>query len=273
MDKDRNKIILQLQDSVLNEKTRFLPKIFGRGNYGRDFKVGPRTIKDFLIYFIEKGHLDIEVGNQYFTLEPYRLFFLYPDIKHLFRLSFGSPNALINYFRFEFPLNQLSIPSEGFLVFHEDRTLLSNIHELVKRNEVPSSQTAYIKRCYMGLIFSRIYQLENRNNDDVIEFAWKKRTSEWLQTQASKWPSIELAACKMNLNTDYFGRKFKKVFGTPFSIWMKKERINQAAIEVSESSQNISTIAARYGYDDIYFFSRQFKEVIGMGPRAYRKNT
>ncbi len=48
-------------------------------------------------------------------------------------------------------------------------------------------------------------------------------------------------------------------------------RINRGRILLTESSLTVSEIAAALGYDDIYFFSRQFKAKTGVSPTAFRE--
>jgi AraC-like DNA-binding protein len=86
---------------------------------------------------------------------------------------------------------------------------------------------------------------------------------------ANPFPIANLALA-LSLNPDYFSRQFKKTFGVPPQEWIKRERIHQAATHLLETSTPIKLIALSLGYDDLYFFSRQFKSVTGKSPRHYR---
>jgi AraC family transcriptional regulator, arabinose operon regulatory protein len=52
---------------------------------------------------------------------------------------------------------------------------------------------------------------------------------------------------------------------------VKRERVRRAGVDLAESSMSVTAVAERNGYEDIYFFSRQFKQVTGLSPRQYRK--
>jgi AraC-like DNA-binding protein len=47
-------------------------------------------------------------------------------------------------------------------------------------------------------------------------------------------------------------------------------RIEQASFMLQESSLTIGEIAETLGYQDIFYFSRQFKKLTGHSPSAHR---
>jgi len=48
-------------------------------------------------------------------------------------------------------------------------------------------------------------------------------------------------------------------------------KINLACDLLSSEMYSVSQVAEMSGYDDIYFFSRQFKEYIGISPTEFIK--
>jgi AraC-like DNA-binding protein len=75
----------------------------------------------------------------------------------------------------------------------------------------------------------------------------------------------------LNYSSDYFCRLFKGNFGVSFRRYQMEERIRMAGLELMTSDMGISNIAEKYGYHDIALFSRQFKVIMGISPRQYRK--
>lgn len=53
--------------------------------------------------------------------------------------------------------------------------------------------------------------------------------------------------------------------------WLVRERLRWAAQRLSESDIAIGDLARQLGYPDIFSFSRQFKQVHGVSPRAHRR--
>lgn len=82
-------------------------------------------------------------------------------------------------------------------------------------------------------------------------------------------PVAELAE-RAGYSAAHFHALFKQVVGVgpqQFAIQVKIERARQL---LSESDASVGAIAEQLGYQDIYFFSRQFKQVTGVTPSAMR---
>ena len=84
------------------------------------------------------------------------------------------------------------------------------------------------------------------------------------------WRVADLAQlCR--LSEPHFYRKFKQATGSTPIDWLRRERINHARRRLLESSDPIKQIAEQVGYNDPFFFSRDFKRYTGVAPKNYRK--
>ncbi len=77
-------------------------------------------------------------------------------------------------------------------------------------------------------------------------------------------------AAHLGLSADYFARLFRKTYGISPRAWIVRERIKMAAVRLLESQLNVGEVAGEFGYRDIFFFSSQFKQVMGQSPKHYR---
>ena len=66
-------------------------------------------------------------------------------------------------------------------------------------------------------------------------------------------------------------RLFKRSVGEPPSIWILQRRIHRACQLLRNGNQSITEIAFACGFEDSNYFSRQFKKMVNMSPREYRK--
>jgi AraC-like DNA-binding protein len=72
------------------------------------------------------------------------------------------------------------------------------------------------------------------------------------------------------LSEPHFYRKFKQATGSTPIDWLRRERINHARRRLLESGDPIKQIAEQVGYNDPFFFSRDFKRYTGVAPKNYR---
>jgi AraC family L-rhamnose operon transcriptional activator RhaR/AraC family L-rhamnose operon regulatory protein RhaS len=68
-----------------------------------------------------------------------------------------------------------------------------------------------------------------------------------------------------------FIRAFRAAMGNSPIAYLIQLRINRAADLLRRSDQSITEVAFHVGFDDSNYFTRQFHKVIGVSPRAYRR--
>lgn len=82
---------------------------------------------------------------------------------------------------------------------------------------------------------------------------------------------LEQLAKLCNLSLSSFKRKFKKEFNDSPTNYIIEKRLEKAKELLSISNLPISEIAYKMGFQDSLYFTRLFKDKIGMPPTTYRK--
>ncbi|MBS1369901.1 MAG: helix-turn-helix transcriptional regulator [Lentisphaeria bacterium] len=82
--------------------------------------------------------------------------------------------------------------------------------------------------------------------------------------------SPELAA-RMGMSRAEFSAEFRRCFGITPKQYLVRSRLALARRLLVESSMQIKEIALRCGYDDPFFFSRQFRRYTGLSPVVFRR--
>ena len=82
---------------------------------------------------------------------------------------------------------------------------------------------------------------------------------------------VEKLARAVSLSPDHFSRLFRKLKGITPREFILRARIESAQDLLRSSNHSIGRIAEILGYSDVYFFSRQFKEKVGVSPSEFRK--
>jgi len=84
-------------------------------------------------------------------------------------------------------------------------------------------------------------------------------------------PSVHEMATRVGLSQSHFSRVFHEIAGQSPRDFLLDTRLLRARHLLAETDFSIQEIAERLGYGDVFFFSRQFKEKIGVPPSYYRR--
>jgi AraC-like DNA-binding protein/mannose-6-phosphate isomerase-like protein (cupin superfamily) len=84
--------------------------------------------------------------------------------------------------------------------------------------------------------------------------------------------TLGVAAAACHLSPTYFSRRFRQVFGMPFTDYARIYRLHLAARRLVDSGAAISEIAYGVGFSSPAHFTARFRERFGMTPREYRNS-
>lgn len=120
-----------------------------------------------------------------------------------------------------------------------------------------------------------LLQLHEQNEPGKKLPAWQAPYFVKLLKEIKKNPQqhwdFSRAATKINITQVHFRRLFKQTCGFSPRQYVLEQRLRTAANLLLNSSALISDIAPQVGIDDIYYFSRVFKQKYTISPLAYRK--
>lgn len=85
-------------------------------------------------------------------------------------------------------------------------------------------------------------------------------------------PTVSYCAGQLNLSPNYFGDLIKKETGKSAQEYISLIILDRAKTLLDESSNSISDVAYRLGYQYPQYFSRWFKKTTGCTPSEYRCN-
>lgn len=67
-----------------------------------------------------------------------------------------------------------------------------------------------------------------------------------------------------------FSTKFKQYIGKTFTEFRNETRIRVAKQLLEQSDRKIMEVAQDVGYEDLSFFNKMFKHMVGFSPSQYR---
>jgi AraC-like DNA-binding protein len=94
-----------------------------------------------------------------------------------------------------------------------------------------------------------------------------------IQASPGKWWSIDEMAEFCNLSEMQFRRVFKAHTGMGPKDYVDGLKIQTASEKILSSDDKISKIAESLGYLDPFHFSRRFRQITGLSPREFRRNS
>ena len=84
--------------------------------------------------------------------------------------------------------------------------------------------------------------------------------------------NLETLAASANMSKYHFIKKFKAWSGQSPIQYFIHMKIQRACYLLDSTAMSVKEVAATLGYDDMYYFSRLFKKVLGIAPSDYRRH-
>lgn len=113
--------------------------------------------------------------------------------------------------------------------------------------------------------------LHNSSDPERVKIV-KEIHSVMTQNLATRY-TIEELAKEYLMNASTLKDTFKAVYGMPIAAYMKQYRMNEAITLLRETNDSMAEIAAAVGYESQSKFTAAFKNVVGVLPTTFRKNS
>ncbi|MFN8189476.1 MAG: AraC family transcriptional regulator [Nocardioidaceae bacterium] len=81
---------------------------------------------------------------------------------------------------------------------------------------------------------------------------------------------IPLLARAAVMAPSHFIREFKRVFGETPHRYLQRRRIERAMFLLRTGDEPVTDVCLAVGFTSLGSFSRAFREIVGLGPTAYR---
>jgi AraC-like DNA-binding protein/mannose-6-phosphate isomerase-like protein (cupin superfamily) len=242
-----------------------------------DWRVQLDGIQEHLFYFCLQGSLQVEVGDASESLSSGDAVWISPSQR--FRLSSPDPrHARISRFRLQLK------DAKGRRVALETRYLRSvpasayfGWLEVLRQECVLTSGAPPLElRCALAGLLGAAFREKlggdlSGSEGRKLSITQIRILQDWLhQIEPHARPDSGALAARLQLSRDYFNRLCHATFGVSAERWLIRQRIEAAAMRLIESNRSVSEVADEYGYSSLYFFSRQFRQVLGLSPTSYR---
>lgn len=162
----------------------------------------------------------------------------------------------------------MPITDEAFVLKLKQSEKIKNLFKKIFAVWV-AKEDGYYFEC-VSLIYKIFAELQKKNYIPENQFVAIKPAIDYIESHflEKKITAEELTAC-CKISYPYIKKLFIKKFGIPPIKYSIQLKINYSCDLLKSKLYTISQIAEICGYNDIYFFSRQFKEYMGLSPTDF----
>jgi AraC-like DNA-binding protein len=236
-----------------------------------------RILQEYQINYITEGEGVLETREGVFNIREGSIILLHPNVWHRYR-PLKHSGWKEHYIGFIGDLADKMIKSSDLLAdmqvlqigFQEQ--IIDVFQEIF--NEIKSEKPGYHQVC-AGLVMTilgRIISLKKNENflHSQIEQAIQKACL-IIRDNLSKNLNIELMAVDLNVNYSHFRKAFKKYTGLSPMQYHTSLRLKQAVFLLTNTELSIKEITFNLGFCTVFYFSKLFKEKVGITPSEFRK--
>lgn len=164
-----------------------------------------------------------------------------------------------------------SIEEESFDLEIEDRlSLLKYCESIIDKSLSPDNYSKFsCKVDFIKLIDELIKNVRASQYNDKLKLV--NKSIEYINKNYSDAISISEIADILEIDRRRFSDIFQEVTGLSPIKYLTEYRLKEAKRLLKFSSYTISEIADMTGYNDCFYFSKNFKKNVGMCPRRYRE--
>ncbi len=240
-----------------------------------------KTKTEYVMWCITKGEIIITVDKQIFSAHKGDVVLFLPGIRYTASASGGGCEFMYQKFIIELG-NNINVLGD------------INIAGIISNQEIKKSTDLYISRL-LKLYNSKLYYslqshslflgfftecIENIRKYGFTEFCksnthahsdiWKAMS--YIGEYFYEDISVSKLAKSIHMSEKHFIHSFKQTVGISPKQFIIQCRMRRASDMLINTDTSVSDIASELGYNDIYCFSRAFKNYFEVSPAMYRKN-
>lgn len=229
------------------------------------WNLNDESINFYDLTFVLSGKAVYTINNHEYVISSGDAVYL---PKHSKRVAHTDPNNPMKCVAFNFDYTGCDrLPLKHKFSWKDDDLLKIYFKEI--NEEWLQQKPDYQLKC-KALFMLVLHRVLQHHNDLQLNVKVEKMKKHIIAHMDQKL-TIEDIAREMKLSTVYCGALFQKHNKYTISQYLNGIRINKAANLLSSGDFTVSEAAYQCGFDDIYYFSKTFKKLMGIPPSKYKK--
>jgi len=139
----------------------------------------------------------------------------------------------------------------------------------------PASQSPVEKAAEVGRLLALLMEIfgDNTAPAERVMAPWLAAAKATLDANLEIEIDIKTMAHDLEVSYETFRKAFQKQFGVSPTLYRTQRRIAVACRLLRLTTMTHQRIATHLGFADEFHFSKRFKQIVGTGPREYRRQT
>ncbi len=241
------------------------------------------------------GGVKLEIGNRHFGLKGRWFWSCYPGPRICFHPAedpadpqHSSPSAQHSFWNHRYVAFRDSgagllgrWSAEGLFPIAPQRAPAATFGKrfdallrLVHRHDHWSQRRAV--HALEGLLLELAEARATADDPEVRQRPWLPAILQQLEEAGSAGASAlvnyDALAAGLGISVETFRRQFRAAVGVSPHTYVVQARIAAAKKLLAETRLPLKTVAAHMGYNDLFFFARQFRNTAGVTPGMYRRS-
>lgn len=241
-----------------------------------NYTISRRTFPFYSVEFVAAGSGHLKLNGTEHELQPGSVFSYGPNIRH--EIATDSKQTLVKYFIDFFGVESVKIlsaaglkPGTAASVF-PPREIVPLFDELIRNGRRGTAGTEEIcVRLLEGLLLKVADARAPLPGQETLAFATYQHCREYIQRDFLRLRSVAQVANECHLDDTYLCRLFQRYdHQSPYRLLVRL-KMNHAAERLQLPTAMVKQVAEESGFANQFHFSRVFKSVFGIPPRAMIK--
>ncbi len=234
---------------------------------------GPMVRDHFLLVFVMEGHAILELSEKEIAFGAGEMLTIFPDENIYYHVNPGEQwtikwvgvyGSLVHKY-----LESLGVSREHPILQVRKMSKVESILDEIFDTSLNNTLSDKI-RC-IGQIHSIFSLLAKSSATAELSHDWIAEAKQFMQNHYEDAISVSDIANSLNFERSYFSKRYKEITGISPGEWLIELRIKKAKKLLESTVVPIKNISYSIGISDPLYFSRLFRQRVGMSPAQYRK--
>ena len=257
-------------------KARLTVACGGMEHCAADYAISRKTFPFYSVEYVAGGHGQLKLDGTEYRLEPGGIFSYGPGIAH--EIVTDKKQPLVKYFIDFFGLDSVRVltatnlkPGTVASVFPPGE-IVPLFDEIIRngRRGTPGA-AAICARLLEGLVLKLAEARAPLPGQETQAFATYQHCREHIQRHFLRLRAVAQVAEECHLDDTYLCRLFQRYDHQSPYRWLVQLKMNHAAERLQLPGAMVKQVAEEAGFANQFHFSRVFKSVFGIPPRAMIK--